>query len=789
MGNASIRTIDLLSGCVCVIILFLLLSLDAWRAIKRKARWFPGGFLVLGALTIQFISSANYSTNNGFSAIEDVEGLNCPIIQLVIDSGRLVICVFIAYLLPGFVSSRFRSVWANIGALAISVQAHVLSDMYSPDNVSVNVFNVILCTSITLLLLVSICTVLAGKTIRININQKVHSLVSSCTNCGNIGDHVLRCWIVVRCSQPEYIMARSVLSSLTGLLVTVCVILMVVKWSFLDNIKWSLFAKNHSISACNELLRNGTFLPLNQITFLIQLAFVFIGWVVVSFRWLTAVRCFQRDQGCSFQVEDFWTKSLIDLQYGPLNGRLFQEKRNRDRPLLEGYIVDLMIAVRLHSLLLSIGLLLQKLVVLLGRASRFLSQILFMPVLKIHEKIMLSRGRSSKPDSEFSSYKKILERITMPGESAEQLWKANESAFKSTKEHMEEGKNSSKDMIDLIEIIRPLQTDAAEGERRYRQEEKYLQYVGQKSWKMRAVSVIHFMLCYYDDTNAKVVDEAIKACSEAWPLMDFVESSDTEANLACMAADNEFNTLENILNKKLKKKPTDQTLTFRKDMKDEIKLISKGGKHAKGGNSMDWMKAAANFGLYQTSRVIGLDSANVIHNLRLLLANVIVDCLAKELNNALIEKCNKWAVDGEEEKIHHAAFIAGKAMGLAGKATGLPFLFQTSQGNNAEPLASVAASEGNKACGGEVLPDAKENDSCGIGDIGPEDGEAKHTAIDVVEPSVEGANATAQVVKAGGDDAKRGDDNDGNNGVLASSSQVFEVEYNDGNNAVSVWDP
>lgn len=333
----------------------------------------------------------------------------------------------------------------------------------------------------------------------------------------------------------------------------------------------------------------------------------------------------------------------------------------------------------------------------------------------------------------------------MPGESAEKLWKANESAFKSTKKYMEKGKKESKD---LIEIIGRLQTDAAEGERRYRQEEKYLQYVGQKSWKMRAVSVIHFMLCYYDNSNEGVVDEAIKACSEAWPLMDFVESSDTEANLACMAADNEFNTLENIWNKKLKTKHTDQKLTLRNKMKQEIEPISKGGKHAKGGNSMDWMKAAANFGLYQTSRVIGLDSANVIHNLRLLLANVIVDCLAKELNNALIEKCNKWAVDGEEEKIHHAAFIAGKAMGLAGKDTGLPFLFQTSQGNNAAPFASVAASEGNKACGGEVVPDAKENDSCGIGDIGAEDVEASHAAIDVVEPSVEAANATAQVVKS-----------------------------------------
>lgn len=672
-----------------------------------------------------------------------------------------MICVFIACLLPGFVSSRFRSVWANIGALVLSVVGHVLFDMYSSDEVWANVFNAILCTAITLLVLLSICAVLAGKTIRIIINKKLHSKVSTCRNCGNIGDHVLRCWILVRCSQPEYIMARSVLSSLAGLLVTVCVILMVVKWSLLGQIDFD---------------GSDTLLQLNEITFLIQFAFVLVGWMVVSFRWLTAVIYFPIDRSSLVQVEDFWTRSITELKYGPLDGPLFREKRNRDRTQLEGHIVDLIIAVRLHILLLSIGLLVQKLVVLLSKASCVLSSILFMPVLKIHEKFLLLCG-SSKKDSEFPSYSEFsIYCITMPGESAGKLWKANEWAFKSTKKHMEQGKDSTED---LIEMIRRLQRKAPVADGGKDAEEKYLKYDGQKSWKIRAVSLIHFMLCYYRDTNSVVVDEAFKACSEAWPLMDFVESSDTKANLASLAADKEFNTLENIWRKKLKVKPnqsdpkltirnrmiqniesklkikssqSDSKLTIRDTMIQDIKSrISKRKIDGKGDNtqdSMEKMMAAANSSLYKTRRVIkskaiNLRSANAIHTLGYLVASVIVDCLANELKNALTEKCSKWAVEGEEQKIYHAAYIAGKAMGVSD-------LFQTSQGNNEVPEGDVEEGEGNNACGGG----GQENNSCGI----LEAADVMHEDLQEAEDDAESGGDNEDVQEAE-DDAECGGDN------------------------------
>ena len=58
-------------------------------------------------------------------------------------------------------------------------------------------------------------------------------------------------------------------------------------------------------------------------------------------------------------------------------------------------------------------------------------------------------------ESKFSKYRKKI--ISMPGENAKSLWIANESTFKSTKKHMQQGMDSTKD---LMEIIKHVQTEA-----------------------------------------------------------------------------------------------------------------------------------------------------------------------------------------------------------------------------------------------------------------------------------------------------------------------------------------
>jgi len=718
--------VNLLSGCACAIVFFYLFSLDALKAKKRKAYWFPGRFLVLSALTLQFINFVNYSPVNVTSVVgniphKDVE--NFLKLQLVIDSGRLVICVFIAYLLPGLVSSRFRRVWIDIGALALNVLVHMYSEIslivYVYNNFSISVYvwfkvySAILVIAIILLVLLSICAILAGKTIRVMMNAKVPPLLECCSSssrkCGNIGDHVLRCWIVVRCSQPEYIMARSVLSSFASLLVTVCFIVFSVKWGCVFHYD---------------------FMELNllqETTFLLQFFFVLIGWIGVSVRWLTAVAYFPIDGGRLFQVEDFWTRSIIDMKYGQLNGP--------------------------YSLLLSIVSLLQKIIVLISKASCFLSGIILRHSLTILKKIMWPSGLNTSTgdvlNEDYRDYEDLLQTIRMPGEIKEKLWTANESAFKSTKNQMEEGRKSTE------ELSRIINDPAADEDEETRQEEKnYLKHVGKKSWKMEAVALIHFMLSLDDNSNSDDVDFATKACSQAWALMDFVETSDTEVNLVSLRADHEFRTVKKWINS-----TQSERLRIRKGLQRNLSSRTSNAKSPGSQydpqDSMDWITAYANFWLRKTEQVIARSPDNAIGNLRSLLRNVIADCWA-EAQTLIIENCNKWAVDGKEEGIYHAAFIAGIAMSLVslqGNNAVPPSnnAVPPSQGNNAVPPSNnaVPPSQGNNAVppsqGNNAVPpaaaelegnnasvgkaDGKENDSSGKAEVA-------HTIVDVEEGNI-----------------------------------------------------
>ena len=68
---------------------------------------------------------------------------------------------------------------------------------------------------------------------------------------------------------------------------------------------------------------------------------------------------------------------------------------------------------------------------------------------------------------------------------------------------------------------------------------------------MRAVSSIHFMIYFYDLANCNVVNDSIKAYSQAWCFMDLVDSLDPEGHLVSLAADKDFDTIESIWKKTL----------------------------------------------------------------------------------------------------------------------------------------------------------------------------------------------------------------------------------------------
>jgi hypothetical protein len=110
----------------------ILLSLDAWKALKRKAYWFPGQALVLSAPTIQLLSFIN-KLNSNLHPYKKCGSLRKCVPQddqLAINTARIMICVIIGYLLPGMVRSSFTSLGSNTGALALTVIIHMASELY-----------------------------------------------------------------------------------------------------------------------------------------------------------------------------------------------------------------------------------------------------------------------------------------------------------------------------------------------------------------------------------------------------------------------------------------------------------------------------------------------------------------------------------------------------------------------------------------------------------------------------------------------------------------------------------
>lgn len=728
-----------LSSSVCAVIFITLVLSDVWKAFRRRATWIPGRALVLSAITIQlllFIDHLDVSVNSSNQYLKDMQLILLVEEQLLIDSRRVMMCVFIAYLLPGIVSRGLRRVWGDVGALALIVIAHMAYEAYflltydewvvSPDyhdywdTIDGSVEWLIpsyITVSLAMILLVVLlsCAVIAGKTIRNSMSQKVQSVLSSCCEnglCSNIKDHVLRSWIVVRASQPDYIMARSVINTFAGVVVAVCDVLLLVKLIYVA-------FPAHS--------------PFNITVYAAHFTFVLVGSIVVIFRWFTAVFYFPKDVGYLLYCEDFWTRELV------------QQKQD-----LHGYRSIL-------SFLLTVFLWGQKLMVILSKICWYLSQFVF-GIIRL---FMISKSKSGllkkkNKSGQFRKYEDALNIIRMPGESANRLWRANKYAFKNTENNfnkgIENGNSSSKELISLKEY--KIGTPESEVPATSLEEEKYFKVVGKNSWKMRAVSLIHLIIYFYDGTNSDMVNACIEAYRQALCFMHMVDHSDPEAKLVSEAADNEFNTIESVWKKHRKmqslensngtqwdeekasnrlhnqleedsetddqeresnrlhnqseeteyrEKASNKLLKqrIRTPLQDNMEQLSReegaGGTEGRRNHcvntlhdSKDLKTVAAKISLYKIwkATVPNLDSNPdvAISSLRCLLANIIFHCLEEEvLDKALRNSCNRWAEDGEEKEIFNAAFIAGKAKGVRqqireGKDNAVPVVVEGVEG-------------------------------------------------------------------------------------------------------------
>jgi len=102
---------------------------------------------------------------------------------------------------------------------------------------------------------------------------------------------------------------------------------------------------------------------------------------------------------------------------------------------------------------------------------------------------------------------------------------------------MEEGFKKGRDSSQLVNLKEHRTGDPHDEAAISVEEEQNFQQVGKMSWKMKAVSLIRFMIFYYEDVVSTDIDDAIQAYCQAWPLMDIVDTSNPEANLVSQVVD------------------------------------------------------------------------------------------------------------------------------------------------------------------------------------------------------------------------------------------------------------
>lgn len=716
-------------------------------AFWRRAHWVPCQALVLTALTIQMISWVSAVSDISFVGKKDERESQVTQLmekhQLSFDCGRLMMCVFTGYLLPAMVRASWTNAWSDIGGLILTVLSRLAFELYFVWRIRTRhqsawfvVSNTTLFIASLVLSLLLSCAVLAGKSIRSLLSGKVHWVLSCCycplapstptsspdcnprnapstsnsrrecnspccsntggpcknwcctcnlERCENTEDHVLKCWIVARVSQPEYIMARSVFSSLAGVIVTMAVVILVVKWGCLRP----------------PLVRGIG----HQITFLIQFAFIVLGWIVVSFRWLTAVLYFPRKYEFLRYLEDFWTQSIVDLKAeldAQLTCKLYKEKIVKQRRPEQRVIVDIITKVRLHHILLPMRVWLQIVMVCLSKAcwgpSQMLVGIIRPFITSTQHRWLYGRARREE-GTEFHKFKKALDYLRMPGEKASDLWTANEAAFERARGKMEQGfRKGEEDCAELIKLIK--QQSPASLNRKKNEDD----YFNKMSWKRKGVSLMYSMVHVYEDTSnfdaingatrdniinsdiqkyvvsaykiASVINDAMEACSDAWDLFDFVDSTDNgraDNGRANIEFDNvrnmwqkHFSNLRN-LKRAVEALPSQHTseewqsaLENWRGSKDWVRLTLDCNRYNK-----LYMKSEKDQ-LSKTSQeqVDEKSQKEQVAELQSKLAYVIHACFVHELGKALIEKCNKWAEEGNDEEIYHATFITGKAKAL-----------------------------------------------------------------------------------------------------------------------------
>ncbi|GLJ58066.1 hypothetical protein SUGI_1490160 [Cryptomeria japonica] len=219
-----------------------LIMLDVWRAITKRATWLPGKAFTLTGVTVQIIvwwTSVSHIVNE---CKKDVEEDELAFFHQIVLSGKVAVCVFIGYLLPGMAASSVTTFLA----LGISICAQIASELvlfqkqqdysiifdkpqdYKNWKTWAEAANLILLICIIVLGSISVCTMLGSQTFHGLMKQRTHAIFSlahvdefelsnertMAVSWNDFENEVLSSWLVARVCRADYVIS----SKLCGLL-------------------------------------------------------------------------------------------------------------------------------------------------------------------------------------------------------------------------------------------------------------------------------------------------------------------------------------------------------------------------------------------------------------------------------------------------------------------------------------------------------------------------------------------------------------------------------------------
>jgi len=121
-----------LFGGVLAFISFL--GVDIARARKKRAHWFPGHALVLSALTIQVMNLLNAETALLKEVLDYRQPLYGELVKnnlYIIHGSRVMLCMIVAYLLPGMARPGYEDSWGKLMALGPTMFFHIFSEFFT----------------------------------------------------------------------------------------------------------------------------------------------------------------------------------------------------------------------------------------------------------------------------------------------------------------------------------------------------------------------------------------------------------------------------------------------------------------------------------------------------------------------------------------------------------------------------------------------------------------------------------------------------------------------------------